>query len=159
MPLPLLVKQRPAADTGFIRGAPDTNHLTTALENVMNVIEQTRPAATPIPGVAHATWAGQDHGLQQLSVWRQTLAPGAATPPHRHDCDEVVLCLAGWGEVHTEGAVQRFGADCTLVLPKGRDHQIFNVGPQPMEIVGVFGATPVLTRLPDGSEIDLPWRS
>ena len=125
----------------------------------MNVIEQSRPTATPIPGVAHATWAGQDHGLQQLSVWRQTLAPGAATPPHRHDCDEVVLCLAGWGEVHTEGSVQRFGADCTLILPKGHDHQIFNVGPQAMEIVGLFGATPVLTRMPDGSELALPWRS
>jgi mannose-6-phosphate isomerase-like protein (cupin superfamily) len=70
-----------------------------------------------------------------------------------------VLCLAGWGEVHTEGSVQRFGADSTVVLPRGRDHQIFNVGAQPMEIVGLFGATPVTTRLPDGSELALPWRS
>jgi quercetin dioxygenase-like cupin family protein len=112
-----------------------------------------------IPGVAHATWASHDDGLQQLSVWRQTLAPGAATPPHRHDCDEVVLCLAGRGEVHTEGTVQGFGADSTLVLPRGRNHQIFNVGPQPLEIVGLFGATPVPTRLTDGSELELPWRS
>ena len=125
----------------------------------MNVIEQDRPAATPIPGVAHATWAGRDEGLEQLSVWRQTLAPGAATPPHRHDCDEVVLCLAGHGEVHGEGEVRRFGADCTVVLPRGRDHQIFNVGTLPMELVGVFGATPVSTRLPDGSALELPWRS
>jgi quercetin dioxygenase-like cupin family protein len=125
----------------------------------MNVIEQTRPAASPIPGVAHATWAGQADGLQQLSVWRQTLAPGAATPPHRHDCDEVVLCLAGSGEVHADGKVQRFQADCTVVLPKGRDHQIFNTGPQAMEIVGVFGATPVATCLPDGSALALPWRT
>ena len=125
----------------------------------MNVIEQTRPAATPIPGVAHATWAGQADGLQQLSVWRQTLAPGAATPPHRHDCDEVVLCLAGAGEVHGDGTVQRFGADCTLILPRGRNHQIVNVGTQPVEIVGLFGATPVLTWLPDGSTLERPWRS
>jgi quercetin dioxygenase-like cupin family protein len=125
----------------------------------MNVIEQIRPTASPIPGVAHATWAGQADGLQQLSVWRQTLAPGAATPRHRHDCDEVVLCLAGRGEVHSEGAVQRFGADCTLVLPKHRDHQIFNTGAQPMEIVGLFGATPVATYLPDGSALALPWRT
>ena len=125
----------------------------------MNVIEQSRTAATPIPCVAHATWAGAADGLAQLSVWRQTLAPGAATPPHRHDCDEVVLCLSGRGEVHSGGEVQRFGADCTVVLPRDRDHQIFNVGAQPMEIVGVFGATPVLTRLPDGSALELPWRS
>ena len=125
----------------------------------MNVVEQTRPSASPIPGVAHATWAGQDQGLQQLSVWRQTLAPGAVTPPHRHDCDEVVLCLAGCGELHTEGGVQRFGADCTLILPMGREHQIFNTGPQPMEILGVFGATPVASYLPDGSVLELPWRT
>jgi len=87
------------------------------------------------------------------------MPPGPARPPHRHDCDEVVLCLAGRGEVHTEGAVQGFGADCTLVLPRGRDHQIFNTGPQPMEIVGLFGATPVGTFLPDGSALALPWRT
>ena len=125
----------------------------------MNVIEQSRPIDTPLPGVAHATWAGQAEGLQQISIWRQTLAPGAATPPHRHDCDEVVLCLSGLGEVHTEGRVQVFGADSTVVLPKDRDHQLINVGPQPLEIVGLFGATPVLTRLPDGSAIELPWRT
>ena len=125
----------------------------------MNVIEQQRPAASPIPGVAHATWAGRDEGLRQLSVWRQTLAPGATTPPHRHDCDEVVLCLAGRGEVHADGTVLRFGPDCTVVLPKDRDHRIVNVGSEPMEIVGVFGATPVRTRLPDGSALDLPWRT
>jgi len=32
----------------------------------MNVIEQTRPTASPIPGVAHATWAAQADGLEQL---------------------------------------------------------------------------------------------
>jgi quercetin dioxygenase-like cupin family protein len=125
----------------------------------MNVIEQARPEPTPLPGVAHATFACGAHGLSELSLWRQTLAPGAATPPHRHDCDEVVLCLGGWGEVHTEGRAQRFGADSTVVLPAGRDHQIFNAGPQPLEILGIFAATPVVTRTPDGAPVDLPWRN
>ena len=126
----------------------------------MNVIEQARPAPSPIPGVAHTTWAAQGDGLTQLSIWRQTLAPGAATPPHRHACDEVVLCLAGWGEVHDgTGAVQRFGADCSIVLPASHLHQIFTTGPQPLEIIGVFAATPVATELPDGSALELPWRS
>lgn len=125
----------------------------------MYVIQQARPSAAPIPGVAHATWAGCDEGVSQLSVWRQTLAPGACTPPHRHDCDEVVMCQSGWGELHVDGEVHRFGADCTLVLPRGRDHQIFSVGPMPLEIVGVFGASPVGTFLPDGAALELPWRS
>lgn len=125
----------------------------------MHVLDQTRPETTPIPGVSHATWASAADGLSQLSLWRQTLAPGAATPPHSHDCDEVVLCLSGWGELHTDGTVQRFGADQTVVLPRGRDHQLFNAGPLPLELIGIFAATPVAVRLPDGSALDLPWRS
>jgi mannose-6-phosphate isomerase-like protein (cupin superfamily) len=125
----------------------------------MNVVAQTPPAVTPIPGVAHATWAGQDEGLTQLSVWRQTLAAGAATPPHMHDCDEVVMCHAGSGELHTDGTVQKFAADSTLILPKGHFHQIINTGPTAMEITGVLAATPVATYLPDGSTLALPWRT
>jgi mannose-6-phosphate isomerase-like protein (cupin superfamily) len=125
----------------------------------MFVIEQNRPEATPIPGVAHATWAGSDEGLKQLSVWRQTLAPGAATPPHHHDCDEVVMCQAGHGELHIEGEVHRFAAHNTLVIARAKPHQIFNTGQLPMEIVGVFGATPVNVYLPDGEKLELPWRS
>ncbi len=125
----------------------------------MSVIEQDRPAPTPLPGVAHATWAGQAEGLQQLSMWRQTMQPGAATPPHRHDCDEVVLCLGGRGEVVIEGRVHPFAEHQTIVLPKGREHQIFNTGTKPLETLGVFGATPVGTFLPDGSAAPLPWRT
>jgi mannose-6-phosphate isomerase-like protein (cupin superfamily) len=125
----------------------------------MSVIHQTRPQPAAIPGVAHATWAGRDDGLAQLSVWRQTLAPGAATPPHSHDCDEVVLCQGGWGELHVDGQVHRFGADCTLVLPRGKPHQIFSTGAMPLEIVGIVAATPVRTLDPAGAEMDLPWRT
>lgn len=125
----------------------------------MYVIEQQRPAPTEIPGVAHVTWAGAADGLQQLSVWRQSMAPGAATPPHSHDCDEVVLCLAGHGELHIDGQTLRFGADDTLVLPQGKPHQFFNVGTQPLETLAVFPQTPVATRLPDGALLPLPWRS
>lgn len=125
----------------------------------MTVIAQTHPTPTPIPGVAHATWAGHDDGLQQLSVWRQSVAASAATPPHRHDIDEVVLCLSGSGELHIDGGVHPFCGGQTLVLPRDSMHQIFNTGDVPLEIVGVFGGTPVGTYLPDGSALALPWRS
>jgi len=125
----------------------------------MYVLEQLRPVATAIPGVAHATWAGEAENLTQLSLWRQTMAPGAATPLHSHDCDELVLCLSGWGEAHIGGKVFRFAADTTLVLPKGIEHQLFNVGPFALETLGIFGATPVVTRDSDGGPLALPWRT
>ncbi len=125
----------------------------------MPLIDQRPPEPSELPGIAHSTWASEADGLQQLSVWRQTMAPGGATPPHCHDCDEVVLCVAGWGELHSDGRAQRFGADSTLVLPRGQVHQIFNVGPMPLETIGIFAATPVMTRQPDGEPMDLPWRT
>jgi len=125
----------------------------------MNVFDQARPTPAPIPGVAHATWAGAAEGLTQVSIWRQSLAPGAATPPHCHDCDEVVMCQSGRGALHIDGKVQHFGGDCTIVLPRGTLHQIFNVGATPLELLAAFGATPVGTFLPDGEALELPWRT
>ena len=125
----------------------------------MTVIAQPAPEATPIPGVAHATWAGHDDGLQQLSVWRQRVAASGATPPHRHDIDEVVLCLSGRGELRIGGKSHPFRGGETLVLPRESMHQIVNTGDEPLEIVGVFGGSPVRTYLPDGSALALPWRT
>ena len=125
----------------------------------MYVFNQSTPLASPIPGVAHSTWAGQDEGLNQLSLWRQTLAPGASTPPHSHDCDEVVLCQSGWGELHIDGTAHRFGPNSVVVLPRNREHQLFSVGPMPLETIGIFGASPVVTLQPDGVALPLPWRT
>ena len=91
-----------------------------------------------MPGLQHQTLAGSDEGLKHLSVWRQNMAPGAATPPHRHDCEEVVLVASGSGEVHMQGKVLRFGPDSTLVIPPNVDHQIFNTGSEPMMMVAAF---------------------
>ena len=67
--------------------------------------------------------------------------------------------LAGLGEVHIDGEPHAFSADTVLVLPKGVPHQIFNIGPQPLETLATFGATPVGTQDVDGAPIALPWRS
>ena len=123
------------------------------------VVEQSRPEATPIPGVFHATWAGSRDGLRSLSLWRQALAAGGATPPHSHECEEIVMCLSGRGEVHIAGEVHPFGAQQTVLLPANVPHQIFNVGPEPLEMTAVFAATPVPVALPDGSALELPWQS
>jgi gentisate 1,2-dioxygenase len=117
------------------------------------------PVDTPIPGVAHATWAGQDQGLSQLSLWRQRLAPGSATPPHRHDCDELVLCQAGRGTLLIDGERLAFQAGQVLTLPGGGLHQIVNEGAEPLEMLAAFAATPVATYLPGDEPLALPWRT
>lgn len=125
----------------------------------MYVVDQAAPAATPIPGIRHATWASGHEGLTGLSLWRQSIDAGGATPPHSHACEEVVMCVAGQGEVHIAGEVHRFGPQQTVVLPAHVLHQIVNCGDEPLELTAVFGATPVPVQLPDGSALELPWRS
>lgn len=124
------------------------------------VFENPSPEASAIPGIHHVTLAGSRHGQRRLSVWQQVLQPGAATPPHCHDCEEVVLCTAGRGELHIDGrSSHTFGADSTLRLPPEVVHQIVNVGDEPLRFVAVFSETPVAAYLPDGEAIDLPWHS
>jgi mannose-6-phosphate isomerase-like protein (cupin superfamily) len=119
--------------------------------------EQREKAA--LPGIEHATLAGGDDGLTRLSVWRQSMAPGGATPPHRHDCEEVVVVTAGSGELHIDGKVIAFGPDSTLIIPPDAPHRIVNTGADTLVTLAVFSASPVEVHLPDGERIALPWRT
>ena len=125
----------------------------------MYIHDQPAPAATPIPGVAHVTLAGSDHGLQSLSLWRQSMAPGNCTPPHSHACEEIVLCESGRGEIHIAGEVHPFRAGQTAILPANVPHQIFALGDEPLVSMAVFPRTPVPVALPDGQALELPWRT
>lgn len=125
----------------------------------MHVLDNAKREKAALPGIEHLTLAGRAQGLARLSVWAQSMAPGSATPPHRHDCEEVVLVLEGCGELHIGGKVVAFGPDSTLVLPPDVPHQIFNTGSGPLRTVAAFSSTPVGTFFPGGEPIELPWAS
>jgi mannose-6-phosphate isomerase-like protein (cupin superfamily) len=126
---------------------------------MQNVLHNAGRPGAVLPGIEHLTLAVGEQGLSGLSVWRQSMAPGSATPPHQHDCEEVVLVVEGSGELHLDGAVIPFGPDTTLVLPANRPHQIFNTGNVPMKTIAAFSSSPVGTFLPDGAPIALPWKT
>lgn len=123
----------------------------------MSVIINEQVARHGIPGIVNQTLANADTGLKHLSMWRNVMEPGSATPPHRHDCEEVVLVLSGSGRVRLGDQALDFGPDSTLVIPAGVDHQIFNTGAEPLVAVAAFSATPVGVCLPDGTAVELPW--
>lgn len=112
-----------------------------------------------LPGIEHVTLAGSAQGLNRLSIWRQTIAPGAATPPHRHACEEVVLILSGRGTLHIQGEERRISPQTTIVVAPDIAHQIVNTGDKPMELIGIFSVSPVEVCLPDGTPLELPWSS
>lgn len=123
----------------------------------MKVIPQSPLEPTPFPGIHHATLAGWAQGLEHLSLWSQLIEPGSGTPPHRHDCEEVVLCAAGHGELLFGGQRLAFGPRSTVCIPANEPHQIVNTGDEPLRITAVFSKSPVEAFFPDGQRIDLPW--
>ena len=125
----------------------------------MKVIDNATLPHAQLPGLDHVTLAGADVGLRKLSVWQQTIAPGGATPPHFHDCEEVVLVTAGIGAIRVPSGSHTFGAGTTLLIPPLEDQQIVNTGSTPVELAGIFSTTPVGVFEPAGEALDLPWRS
>ena len=110
-----------------------------------------------LPGLSHRTVAGRLHGFRDLEVWVQTLTPGAATPIHRHDCEEAIVVLEGSGVLVLDGREEAFGAGETLVVPRDAVHQIKCTGQDSMRIVAALSAAPVVVKTALNERIPLPW--
>jgi mannose-6-phosphate isomerase-like protein (cupin superfamily) len=110
------------------------------------------------PGLDHQTLASHEQGVNGMEVWMQTIAPGAATPAHRHACEEVIVVLRGSGHVTIEGEEMKFGADSTIIVPPDAAHQLVNSGVEEIFLIGVLGVTPVRVTTIEGERIPLPWQ-
>lgn len=112
-----------------------------------------------LPGLRHQTIAGHRQGVESMEVWLQTIAPGAATPVHRHACEEVVLILSGSGTCTVEGETTAFGPSSTLILKPDVVHQIVNTSADEMRLVGILSMAPVRVKTADGEPLPLPWEA
>lgn len=110
-----------------------------------------------LPGLEHRTVAGPLQGLRDLEVWVQTVAPGAATPVHRHDCEEAIVVLEGRGVLALGGRDEPFGPGSTLVIPRDAVHQVRCTGPEPLRLVAALAAAPVRVHTATHERIPLPW--
>jgi mannose-6-phosphate isomerase-like protein (cupin superfamily) len=125
----------------------------------MNILAHSSIPIFSLPGIEHQTIAQRSRGTQQVESWKQSLAPGAATPPHFHKCEEVVYVLAGNGEIAIEGKAIPFAADCTLILPAGQVHQITNTGSETLRLAAWLSESPARVFSPSGERLTLPWES
>lgn len=112
-----------------------------------------------MPGIRHQTIGGHRQGVRSMEVWLQVLAPGAATPVHRHACEEVILVLSGSGTCTVAGETFTFGPDSTLVLAPDVVHRIVNTSGEEMRMVAALGTAPVRVRTADGSPLPVPWEA
>lgn len=121
------------------------------------IVEHERVAEHRLPGLSHRTVAGPLQGLSTLEVWVQTVAAGAATPVHRHDCEEAIVVLSGQGVLVMDEREEPFGAGATLVIPRDAVHQVRCTGAEPLRLVAALGAAPVRVHTATHERIPLPW--
>ena len=123
----------------------------------MQVIQNASNEIHHLPGLEHRTLAGRRDGMQQFEIWRQTIAAGAATPVHRHDCEEVIVIFSGSGVCRCGDDEFHFKADESLLIPRNVVHQIVNNGDEDLEIMATLAMSPVRVETADGEHMALPW--
>jgi len=112
-----------------------------------------------LPGLNHRTFAGPEHGMKSLEVWGQVIEAGAATPVHRHACEEAIVILEGSGTLTIEDKETQFGPNSTLIIPADVIHQIANTGDSKMVLIAALSAAPVKVRHADDAAMPLPWQA
>jgi mannose-6-phosphate isomerase-like protein (cupin superfamily) len=125
----------------------------------MNILSHSAISVYSLPGLQHQTIASKSDGTHAMEAWKQTLAPGAATPPHFHECEEVIYVLQGMGEIAVQGKTVPFAADCTLIFPSRLVHEITNTGPEEIRLVAWLSESPARVFLQSGEVLALPWDS
>jgi len=123
------------------------------------LVENDELETLELPGLKHQTIGGHEQGLRTMEVWLQTMAPGAATPVHRHACEEVILILSGSGTCTVGSQSYGFGPNSTLVLEPDVVHQIVNTSDVEMKLVAALGMAPVRVRDAEGSALPVPWQA
>jgi len=122
----------------------------------MAVIDNSRIRKHALPGLQHQTLSGSRDGLTRMEVWMQTIASGAATPVHRHNCEEALVILKGSGNLELDGKTLSFGPNSTLIVPLDAVHKISNTGRDEMFLVAALSMAPVIVETPDGVRMALP---
>jgi mannose-6-phosphate isomerase-like protein (cupin superfamily) len=125
----------------------------------MPIVKNDELETLEFPGLRHQTIGGHKQGVKTMEVWLQTMAPGAATPVHRHACEEVILVLSGSGTCTVGHKVFAFGPNSTLIVEPDVVHQIVNTSAQEMRLVAALGMAPVRVKTADGAALPVPWEA
>jgi quercetin dioxygenase-like cupin family protein len=123
----------------------------------MQLIRNSDVPAFELEGASVAGLAVPSRGSRQYEVWWFSLEPGAVTPLHRHDCEEIVVYLKGRGEAREGEETLTVEAPCTLILAPQMLHGLTNTGTERIEGITMLGARSRMWNA-EGEEMVLPWR-
>ena len=97
------------------------------------------------PGQVVREVVGEAQGSSSVSMQHFEVEPGAVTPLHRHDVDEVILVLGGALRVRIEDAWFDAEAGDVCVFPADTAHGFVGAGDGVSEIMVVFPIPAAIT--------------
>src|SRR3954451_1899053 len=101
----------------------------------MPVITNEQAPRFDVGGTHVVALAAPSRGAQETSAWRLTLAPGASSPDHTLDREEVFVALAGAAHATLDGAGHQVHEGDALIVPAGVEFRIATVGDEPFEAI------------------------
>jgi quercetin dioxygenase-like cupin family protein len=124
----------------------------------MNIVSVAEREAVEIEGNRMKGIAVAATGATEAEVWEAVMVPGASTPPHSHDAEEIVLVVEGGITADVDGETVEVGAGEVVVVPAGRIHQLHNRAAGETRKFAVLGRVGAKTFWPDGSVLETPWQ-
>jgi mannose-6-phosphate isomerase-like protein (cupin superfamily) len=102
-------------------------------------------------------YAAPSRGATQVSLWRIELAPGASSPLHEMDVEEVFLGISGEAAVVVGGTESTIGPGDCLILPAGTPFTLTAGTEHSFQAVACMTAGGKATMLPGGETFLPPW--
>ncbi len=120
-------------------------------------LAEVRVEGDPTVGVRFAFPIYAATGAAASAVVSFEVAPGSRLGRHIDSAEEVLLILAGEAEAEVDGERGRLGPGGLVLVPAMAPHDVFNVGEEPLRVVGFFAGAAVVSRFSEpfvpGAEI------
>lgn len=91
-----------------------------------------------LPGRTLRWVADRAVGTTATAALENYLPAGGFVPAHRHEVEELLVCLAGRGEFHIDERMHSFCEGDTVIIPARRVHSFRNVGDGRMRVLAIF---------------------
>ena len=123
----------------------------------MNIIQSKAAPPYAVGGTTITGYAAPSRGATEVSLWRIDLAPGASSPLHEMDVEEVFLAVSGEAAAVVDGIESNISAGDCLILPARTPFTLTAGREQPFQAVACMTAGGKATMLPGGETFLPPW--
>ncbi len=123
----------------------------------MNIIQSKAAPPYAAGGTTITGYAAPSRGATEVSLWLIKLAPGASSPLHEMDVEEVFLAVSGEAATVVDGIESTISAGDCLILPARTPFTLTAGSEQPFQAVACMTAGGKATLLPGGETFLPPW--